>query len=58
MEYIDKLISEEKQTKDFNLLVRMSFDDNAIFSMPTKLIDNLVQTKNNLMEKKKQMNVY
>lgn len=30
----------------------MSFDDIAIFSKPTKLIDNLVLTMNNLWEKK------
>jgi hypothetical protein len=29
----------------------MSFDANAIFSMPTKLIDNFVLTRNNLKEK-------
>jgi hypothetical protein len=33
----------------------MSFDDNAIFSMPTKLIDNLVQTKNKLIEEKQML---
>jgi len=31
-----------------NLLSMMSFDDIAIFSKPTKLIDNLVLTMNNL----------
>lgn len=32
-----------------NLLLMMLIDENAIFSMPTTLIDKLVQTKNHLI---------
>lgn len=47
--HLKKKKKAKKKYEMENLLLMMLIDENAIFSMPTTLIDKLVQTKNHLI---------